>query len=88
MSRRRDKIAKLRRLAESPNPHEAARAREAVARLSEGQAVEPEAEQPELVFLGVSDGVRRYAQPAAAQAPANGQLPMAMRHPRNLRSGR
>lgn len=86
MASRRDRIEKLRRLAESPNEHEAASARAEVARLLKlGGGADPVV-NPGLVFLGVVDGVRRFQQVQSADAPtATGQLPFARRHPRPLK---
>lgn len=88
MSRRRAKIEKLRRLSESPNPHEAARAREAAARLSEGQP-DLVAEGPSFVYLGHFDGIPRYRQVMRGPDPAYPhQLPGTFRIPSPLAEGR
>lgn len=87
MSRRRDRIEKLRRLAGSPNPHEAARAREAVARLLE-RAPDLVAEDPVFVYVGDFDGVPRYRQVMKADPAYPHQLPGAFRIPTALGDGR
>ena len=86
MASLRDRIEKLRRLAESPNKHEAESARAEVARLLKlGGGVDPVV-NPGLVFLGTVDGVRRFQQVQSADAPTTtGQLPFARRHPRPLK---
>lgn len=60
-SRRRDRIDKLRRLATSPNPHEAASAAEEVARLL---ALEPAPVRP-----GGRDLAYPHQLPAAIRIP-------------------
>ena len=59
---RRDKVDKLRRLAESPNEHEAARAREAADRLSKGL--------PDLVVTSGPDPAFPHQLPGAIRIPS------------------
>ncbi len=84
MASLRDRIEKLRRLAESPNKHEAESARAEVARLLKlGGGADPVAEQG-LVYLGTVGGVRQFRQQTANAPSPSGQLPFARRHPRPI----
>ena len=84
MASLRDRIEKLRRLAESPNKHEAESARAEVARLLKlGGGADPVAD-PGLVYLGTVGGVRQFRQTVTAPS-SSGQLPFARRHPRPLK---
>lgn len=61
MANRRDQIEKLRRLAESPNPHEAQLAREEADRLAKGL--------PDLVAAPLQDPAYPYQLPGMIRIP-------------------
>jgi hypothetical protein len=85
MASLRDRIEKLRRLAESPNKHEAESARAEVARLLKlGGGADPVVADPGLVYLGTVGGVRQFRQQTANAPSPSGQLPFARRHPKPI----
>lgn len=84
---RKDRIEKLRRLAESPNVHEAARAREEIARLSAKAPDQPPATDPDFFLIGIFDGVARFRQELRLQTLLPGELPGVRRVPSTLTPG-
>ena len=86
---RRDRIAKLRRMAQqTDSPNEAEIARAELARMGALPAAAPPAASADLLVpAGRRNGVPHFVyQPPASPDRSPGQMPGCVRHPRKLRA--